>query len=262
MRNLVALKTDTHPAGRKPIIGLTTYRKRSQDTHVPLYGLMLSYVNAVAGAGGIPVLIPLNLDDDDLGQVLERLDGLLLPGGGDIDPAHYGGRPHDTVYGIDDDRDRVEIGLARLAVRNQKPLLAICRGHQVLNVALGGTMYEDIASQMPGAIQHAYDGARTDLPHTVRVLPGTQLAMILGREETPVNSIHHQGLHVVAAELTVSALAPDGLVEGVEIERHPFAVGVQWHPENLLEVEPVMQSLFAGLVDAALVESRARAGTV
>lgn len=236
---------------RKPLIGLTTYRKRSQDTDVPLYGLMPSYVKAVAGAGGIPLLIPLNLEDDDLADVLRRVDGLVLPGGGDIDPAYYGGQPHDMVYDVDRDRDRVEIGLARLAVRTGKPLLAICRGHQVLNVALGGTMYEDIASQMPGAIRHSYNGNRTDRPHMVRILPGTRLAGILGRAETAVNSIHHQGLKDVAAELTISAHAPDGLVEGVEVEGHPFALGVQWHPENLLEVEPVMRNLFAALVAAA-----------
>ena len=236
---------------RKPLIGLTTYSKRSQDTNVPLYGLMLSYVRAVAGAGGIPLLIPLNVGDEDLSDVLARLDGLLLPGGGDIDPRHYGGQPHALVAEIDDERDRVELELARLAVRTETPLLAICRGHQVLNVALGGTMYEDIASQMPGAIRHSYDGERTSLPHTVRVLPGTQLAEIMGREETPVNSIHHQGLNALALELVVSALAPDGLVEGVEVPGHPFAIGVQWHPENLLEVQPVMGNLFASLVRAA-----------
>lgn len=241
--------------GRKPVIGLTTYHKISQDSQVPLYGLMLSYVRAVAGAGGIPILIPLNVGDEDLAEVLRRVDGLLLPGGGDIDPGYYGGQPHELVDEVDHDRDRVEVGMARLAVREQKPLLAICRGHQVLNVALGGTMYEDIATQMPGAIQHSYNGARTDLPHTVRVLPGTRLAAILQEEETGVNSIHHQGLRDLAPELTVSALAPDGLVEGVEVQGHPFAVGVQWHPENLLQVAPVMRNLFTALIAAAQREA-------
>jgi putative glutamine amidotransferase len=240
---------------RKPLIGLTTYRKRSKDTNSPLYGLMLSYVRAVAGAGGIPLLIPLNVGDEDLPDVLARLDGLLLPGGGDIDPHYYGGQPHDLVAEVDDERDRVELGLARLAVNMETPLLAICRGHQVLNVALGGTMYEDVASQMPGAIRHDYDGERTSLPHTVSLLPGTKLAALLEREETPVNSIHHQGLNALAPELVVSALAPDGLVEGVEVPGHPFAIGVQWHPENLLEVQPVMGNLFTSLVRAARGEA-------
>lgn len=240
---------------RKPLIGLTTYHKRSKDTDVPLYGLMLSYVRAVAGAGGIPLLIPLNVADEDLSDVLARLDGLLLPGGGDIDPRLYGGQPHDLVAEVDDQRDRVELELARLAVSTETPLLAICRGHQVLNVALGGTMYEDVASQMPGAIRHDYGDERTSLPHTVRLLPGTRLASILARDETPVNSIHHQGLNALAPELIVSALAPDGLVEGVEVPGHPFAVGVQWHPENLLEVQPVMAHLFTSLVQAAQGEA-------
>ena len=243
--------SSTNPAARKPLIGLTTYRKRSKDTDVPLYGLMPSYVKAVTAAGGLPLLVPLNLKKQDLLEILSRVDGLLLPGGGDIEPHYYGGEPHDLVYGVDKERDRVEITLAREAAAMQKPLLAICRGHQILNVALGGTMYEDLASQMPGAIRHSYNGDRTHLPHSVRVLPETQLARILDIAETPVNSIHHQGLNRLAPELQVSAVAPDGLVEGVEIPGHPFAIGVQWHPENLLQVVPVMQRLFAALVSAA-----------
>lgn len=253
--NLEPTPTTGAGPGRKPVIGLTTYHKISQDSQVPLYGLMLSYVRAVAGAGGIPILIPLNVGDEDLDEVLRRVDGLLLPGGGDIDPSYYGGRPHELVAEVDHDRDRVELGIARLAVEEHKPLLAICRGHQVLNVALGGTMYEDVATQLPGAIRHDYNHARTELPHRVRIFPGTRLAAILQEEETGVNSIHHQGLRDLAPELTVSAIAPDGLVEGVEIQGHPFAVGVQWHPENLLQVAPVMRNLFTALVDAARHEA-------
>ncbi|MFL7838326.1 MAG: gamma-glutamyl-gamma-aminobutyrate hydrolase family protein [Candidatus Promineifilaceae bacterium] len=238
---------------KRPLIGLTTYRKIAEDSGAPLYGLMRSYVDAVAGAGGIPLLIPLGLDTDDLFAILERVDGLILPGGGDIDPEAYRGSPHELVRGIDDDRDRVEINLARKAVKTEKPFLAICRGHQVLNVALGGTMWEDLASQMPGAIRHDYngEGMRTDRPHTVQLRKGSRLAAILNSEVTSVNSLHHQGLRDLAPELTVSATAPDGLVEGVEIEGHPFAVGVQWHPENLVNVDPAMHKLFVSLVEAS-----------
>jgi putative glutamine amidotransferase len=238
---------------KRPIIGLTTYRKTAEDSGAPLYGLMRSYVKAVAGAGGIPLLIPLGLDTNDLFEILNRVDGLVLPGGGDIDPAAYHGSSHEQLRGIDDDRDRVEINLAREAVKTAKPFLAICRGHQVLNVALGGTMWEDIATQMPGAIRHDYygNGARTDRPHTVQVRRGSQLAAILNSETVPVNSLHHQGLRDLAPELSVSAIAPDGLVEGVEIEGHPFAVGVQWHPENLVKIDPAMNKLFASLVEAS-----------
>jgi putative glutamine amidotransferase len=237
----------------RPLIGLTTYRKISQDTGVPLFGLMHSYVQAVAGAGGIPLLIPLGLDDGELTVVLQRLDGLLLPGGGDVDPAAYRGVAHKEVRDVDSDRDRVEINLVRKAVQARKPLLAICRGHQVLNVALGGTMWEDLATQLPGSIRHDYfgSGSRTDRPHMVRVRNDSILAAIFNSDEVPVNSLHHQGLRDLAPELVVSATAPDGVVEGVEIEGHPFAVGVQWHPENLVEIDPAMRNLFVAFVNAS-----------
>ncbi len=242
----------------KPLIGLTTYRKNSQDTGRPLFGLMRSYVKAVADAGGIPLLIPLGLDDGDLPFLLRRVDGLVLPGGGDIDPLAYKGNFHQNLRGIDGDRDRVEIRLAWEAVKTSKPFLAICRGHQVLNVALGGTMWEDLATQVPSSIRHDYygTGARTDRPHTVQVRKNSLLASILNHEEIAVNSLHHQGLRDLAPDLTVSATAPDGLVEGVEIEGHPFAVGVQWHPENLVEIDPAMHNMFAALVKASLNGSR------
>lgn len=243
---------------KRPIIGLTTYRKIAQDSGAPLYGLMQSYVNAVAAAGGIPLLIPLGLDSADLPDILQRVDGLVLPGGGDIDPMAYQGTYHERVRDIDADRDRVEINLAREAVRTEKPFLAICRGHQVLNVALGGTMWEDLASQRSGSIRHDYfgEGERTDRPHLVQVRKGSHLGLILNSEEVPVNSLHHQGLRDLAPELTVSATAPDGLVEGVEIEGHVFAIGVQWHPENLVNIDPAMRNLFVSLVEASANGSR------
>ena len=238
---------------KRPLIGLTTYRKIAQDSGAPVFGLMRSYIEAVAAAGGIPLLIPLGLDSADLPQILQRIDGLVLPGGGDIDPAAYHGAAHETLRGIDEDRDRVEINLAREAVQTEKPFLAICRGHQVLNVALGGTMWEDLATQMPDNIRHDYygTGARTDRPHTVQVRKDSRLAGILDNVEVPVNSLHHQGLRDLAPELTVSATAPDGLVEGIEIEGHPFAIGVQWHPENLVNIDLAMHNLFVSLVVAS-----------
>ncbi len=246
------------PAQQRPIIGLTTYRKIAQDSGVPIFGLMRSYVQAVAQAGGIPLLIPLGIGDEDLRTVLQRVDGLVLPGGGDIDPQAYQGQNHENIRGVDKDRDRVEINLAREAVQSEKPFLAICRGHQVLNVALGGTMWEDLATQMPGSIRHDYygDGARTDRPHSVHVREASRLAEIVASAEILVNSLHHQGLRELAPELTASAAAPDGLVEGVEIPGHPFAIGVQWHPENLVGIDPAMHRLFVSLVEASTKGAR------
>lgn len=242
-----------NPDRDRPIIGLTTYRKVSRDTKRPLYGLMRAYVKAVSAGGGIPLLIPLGLDDGDLLAIMKRVDGLVLPGGGDIDPVFYQGNKHQALRGIDPDRDRIEIFVACLATKMEKPFLAICRGHQVLNVALGGTMWEDLSSQRAGSIKHDFylSGRRTDLPHSVDVVGETKLATIIERESTPVNSLHHQGVRDIAPDLVVSALAPDGLVEGLEVSGHPFGVAVQWHPENLIENDPAMLALFAALAVAS-----------
>lgn len=238
----------------RPIIGLTTYRKvAAQSAPVSLMSLMPTYIEAVADAGGVPVLIPLGLDEEALLTLFERLDGLVLTGGGDIAGDHYRSEHPDFIFDIDEDRDRVELTLAREAIARNKPLLAICRGHQVLNVALGGTLYEDVLKWMPGAIKHDFFGAfpRNHQAHEVTIVPESKLATALGRVETNVNSLHHQGIRDLAPGLTAVAHAPDGLIEAVEADDHPFAVGVQWHPENLVEDVPWMKSLFRGLVEAA-----------
>lgn len=244
---------------KRPLIGCTTYRKTAdQAPPIDVIGLMPSYIEAVTAAGGLPVLIPLGLSEDDLAAILARVDGVLLPGGGDIDPAVYRGSDHKTIYGIDTDRDRVELFVARRAVAAQKPLLAICRGHQVLNVALGGTLWEDVQSLMPDAIRHDNFRVfpRNHIAHPVIAQPDSHIARWVGRTEIAVNSLHHQGVRDLAAELRATAVAPDGLVEGAEVPGHPFAVSVQWHPENLIHDDPSMLALFRGLVDAAMAVNR------
>jgi len=241
----------------RPLIGLTTYRKTAAQTNpVALYALMPSYVEAVIAAGGVPVMIPLGLDEIGLRTLLARLDGLLLTGGGDIAGEHYGSTNPGFIFDVDADRDRVELFLAREAVAGDKPLLAICRGHQILNVALGGSLYEDVLRLMPSAIKHDYWGEypRTFLSHDVVVDEGTTLARCLGQTAVRVNSLHHQGLRDLAPDLVAVAHAPDGLVEAVEAPGRRYAIGVQWHPENLIHVAPPMLSLFRGLVEAAAGE--------
>lgn len=238
----------------KPLIGCTTYRKTSeQSPPIDLFGLMPSYIDAITAVGGLPVMIPLGLTERDLSAILNRIDGLLLPGGGDIEPQYYGGHMLETMYGFDEDRDRVELYMARQAVTQRKPLLTICRGTQVLNVALGGTLWEDVKMMMPQAITHDYNRIqpRNFLAHSVDLHPDSLLHRQIGRAQTRVNSLHHQGINRLAAELHAVALAPDGLIEGVEVPGHPYAVGVQWHPENLIADDPAMLTLFAGLVNAA-----------
>lgn len=239
---------------KRPIIGCTTYRKTiTQERPIDMYGLMPSYVEAILAAGGTPLLIPLGLSDEDLQTVFERIDGVLLPGGGDIEPGVYNGQMHPTMWGIDPERDRTEFFMARSAARDGKPFLAICRGIQVFNVALGGTLWEDIPSLAPSEVVHQApnDLPRTHLAHAVDVQPGSRLARQLGKSHTWVNSLHHQAVRRLAADLVATACAPDGLIEGVEIPGHLFAVGVQWHPENLIHDDPGMLGLFKGLVAAA-----------
>lgn len=216
---------------------------------------MPSYLNAIAAAGGLPVMIPLGLGEDELLQLVQRMDGILLPGGGDIAPTVYGGTRSDLVSSVDEDRDRVEVVVARTAVSQKKPLLAICRGIQMLNVALGGSLWEDVELLMPQAMHHEFakSNPRSYLAHTVTIEPNSLLARRLNRRETAVNSLHHQGIRRLADGLRSTAFAPDGLIEGVEVIDHPYAIGVQWHPENIIQNAPHMLGLFRGLVEAAAV---------
>ncbi len=238
----------------KPIIGCATYQKTvTQTPPLEMIGLMSTYLEAIAAAGGIPLMIPLGLSEEDLLAALGRVDGLLLPGGGDIEPHRYHGNPsHPTLYGIDPLRDEMEIFLTRHVVKTKMPLLAICRGCQILNVALGGTLWEDVADLMPKAMRHDYfrQFPRNHLAHEVEVQAGTHLAQLLGAGCVPVNSLHHQGIRDKAAELTACAIAPDGLIEAAEVTGHPFALGVQWHPENLVQDSVPMRGLFEAFVAA------------
>lgn len=243
----------------RPIIGCASYHKIvTRDPYLEMFGMSVRYMEALIAAGAIPVAIPPDLDQGSLQIVLERVDGLLLTGGGDIDPRRYNGHHiHATVSGIDGKRDEAELFIAREAVARGLPLLAICRGHQVLNVALGGTLWQDVADEMPRAMVHDYHrpGLGYDvLVHTVILEPGSHLAELLGETHCWVNSLHHQGVRDLASKLLATAVAPDGLVEGVEVIGHPFAVGVQWHPEHIVKNAPAMLALFQGLAAAASQE--------
>ncbi|MCP4418797.1 MAG: gamma-glutamyl-gamma-aminobutyrate hydrolase family protein [Chloroflexi bacterium] len=243
-------------SARKPLIGCTTYRKVSdQNPPIEIIGLMPTYLDAIVAAGGVPVMIPLGLSEENLQEIVQQMDGILLPGGGDIEPGQYQGRRHHTVTRIDEDRDRVELAVAQTAVSLKKPLLAICRGVQILNVSLGGSLWEDVELLMPQGMRHEFvhSNPRNYLAHNVTIKPDSLLARQLGCTEAAVNSLHHQGIRRLADDLRATAVAPDGLIEGVEIVDHPNAVGVQWHPENIIHNAPHMLGLFRGLVEAASV---------
>lgn len=233
------------------LIGITSFQTLNQYGY-PMHAVMASYIQAVARAGGLPLLIPLGLENPAYEAIFERLDGVLFTGGGDVHPDHYGGKQHTRVGDVDAERDRVELWLAQAVIAQDKPFLGICRGCQVLNVALGGTLYEDILDQKEDAIKHDYypDIPRSLLAHEVKIEPGSRLAGILGLTATQVNSLHHQGIKRLASRLSASAHAPDGITEAFELPNHRFGLAVQWHPEWLQEHEP-MRKLFETFVQAA-----------
>lgn len=233
-----------------PIIGITTNQSTNANGQ-PTIMLMQSYINAVIQAGGVPVLIPSLIAEDGWEALYSRLDGILFSGGGDIALEFSPGDPHPRIDGVDRARDVVEMNLVRAAAADGKPFLGICRGCQVLNVALGGTLYTHIPDQLPGALDHDYPGnKRTVLVHEVKLEERTRLAEIHGEPILNVNSLHHQGIKDIAASLRVAGHAPDGLVEAVELPDHPFGLAVQWHPEWLTDQEST-RNLFRKFVEAA-----------
>jgi putative glutamine amidotransferase len=238
---------------RKPLIGLTSHRKIEDGGSSALIWWQ-PYVRAVVRAGGLPVLIPFDLDQTDLSDFADRLDGLLLCGGGDVDLDLCRGEVHPKIDLVDLERDRIELALANFVLSRGVPVLGVCRGHQILNIALGGSLFTHLADQLPGAMKHDYFDEervlRDHLAHFVKIAPHSRLAGIFGCDEIMVNSLHHQGIKDIAPDLIPTAWAPDGLVEGVELKDHPFAVGVQWHPECLVEVAE-MHHLFRAFIAAS-----------
>ena len=237
-----------------PIIGLTT-RKDLTPTGLPVVMVQQAYVHAIIQAGGAPLLIPSDLPNAGWRELRQRLDGILFTGGGDIAVEHFNAAPHPKVDGVDEARDALELDLVRCAAQDGTPFLGICRGLQVANVALGGTLYTDIHDQAVDALNHSYENAnplkeRTELIHAVRVEAGSRVKGILGASLLQVNSLHHQGVKDLAPGLAAVAFAPDGMIEAIELPGHPFGIAVQWHPEWLTDQEATRR-LFKAFVDAA-----------
>src|SRR5215212_1463027 len=230
----------------KPLIGIGSDVQSPPGKRERAFAY-LTYVDALRRAGAIPVLIP--PQPENAGELIRELDGLLLAGGDDCDPKAYGEDPHPSVEPMDPRRQANDVSLAKYARESGIPTLGICLGVQVMNVAAGGTLVQDIDSQVDTEIEHASepeDRAR----HDVIVEQGTKLAGILTRSELNVNSSHHQAIRDVGDGLRVTAHAPDGIIEGLEDPRHPFYVGVQWHPEDMTG-ENSAASIFGAFVDAA-----------
>lgn len=248
------------PRTHGPVIGIPTQTLQSLggvSAEIPPSWVMSQrYILTLTAAGAVPWLIPL-VGDDTLRGIYERLDGVFLPGGADIDPATYGAEPHALCDRTDPARDRVEVSLATWAIEEEKPVLGVCRGMQLINVAAGGSLYQDLAEEFEGAIKHDYfpfrgqTFARDYLAHDVEVAPGTRLAQRMGSGRLPVNSMHHQGIRELGAGLVTTAVAPDGLVEAVEGTGDGYLVAVQWHPEVLTDGDARTRGLFADFIDAA-----------
>ncbi len=240
---------------RKPLIGVTCSFRREGE-HSVFYGVYAGYTRALDAAGALPVLLTPNLSEETLRALFERVDGVLLTGGGDVDPALYGAADDPGLRSLNPDRDRMEIALTRWAAEADKPTLGICRGIQVMNVALGGTLYRDIAAEFGQGIDHDLGGtkSRDHAGHTVALESGSRLAALIGDSAAAVNSMHHQAIRDLGKGLRPSATAPDGLVEGVEFQGARFIVGVQWHPEELFQYSVPMRRLFEGFVAQAAVE--------
>ena len=245
---------------RRPVIGIPTQTLQSLggvSAEIPPSWVMSQrYILSLTAAGAIPWLIPL-VDEATLRGVYEQLDAVFLPGGADIDPATYGADPHPLCDRTDRERDRVEVALAKWALADEKPVLGVCRGMQLINVAAGGSLYQDIAEELPGALKHDYfpfrgqSFARDFLAHEVRVAEGSRLARLVGAGQLRVNSMHHQGIRALGDGLVPTAVSPDGLVEAIEGTRDGYLVAVQWHPEALTDNDARTRALFADFIGAA-----------
>ena len=239
---------------RKPIIGITATPSDDTFDHGTFrrYALSNTYVNAVRTAGGVPVILPPG--ESDLQAVLDLVDGLIFSGGSDLDPAIYGETDiHETTYGIDPERDTYELALMSLAYRQDKPFLGICRGIQTMNVALGGTLIQDVPSAIGPEVEHRQQvlgKSTTDTSHTVTITEGTTLARLIGGTSVETNSYHHQAVGMPAPGVEVIATAADGVIEAIIAPDRHFALGVQWHPEMLAAGHDEHLALFRALVAA------------
>lgn len=246
---------------RRPVIGVPTQTLQTLGgipADFPASWVMSQrYVLTLTQAGTAPVMLPLVGDDEEtLRAMYEVLDGVFLPGGADVDPQSYGAEQHPLCDKTDPPRDRVETMLVRWAMEDRKPVLGVCRGVQLINLALGGTLWQDLAEQRAGSIKHDYFPfggryPRDYLAHDVTVEPASRLAEVLGARTLKVNSMHHQGIRALAPALTATAVAPDGLIEAAELPGDHYVVGVQWHPEALTEADPRARRLFESFAAAA-----------
>ncbi|WP_456279252.1 gamma-glutamyl-gamma-aminobutyrate hydrolase family protein [Bacillus sp. AK128] len=228
---------------KKPIIGITgAYVKHNQ--HMEGVYVHHDYHRSVAANGGLPIILPY-INSELAIEMIQLCDGIILSGGEDVEPSFYGEDPHIHLGATIPERDQVEITIAKYAIDHDIPLLAICRGVQILNVALGGTLIQDIPSQSKDPIQHSQIVDRGRDTHWVNITSSSRLYSIFGSEKLRVNSLHHQSIHTLGKDLCVVAISSDGIIEAVEYTKPSrFTLGVQWHPESMTKSNELMNELF------------------
>ena len=233
----------------QPVIGLTLDAEPPGGySKLPWYAIRENYCAAVVRAGGLPVLLPHEVEQAD--AYLGVIDGLIVTGGAfDVDPAIFGAETRHATVKTKDRRTQFELAVTRGALAKDRPVFGICGGEQLLNVALGGSLIQHIPDEVPGALAHEQQNPRHEPAHIVRFIEGTRLREIAGTADAPVNSTQHQAVKAPASGLVVDATAPDGVIEGIEDPRRRFCIGVQWHPEYA--ISEADRRLFAAFIAAA-----------
>lgn len=230
----------------KPFIGITSYTEGNGIS----YMVSSDNVDAITRAGGIPIILPYILAKPVLDQIAQIIDGLYLTGGSDIDPILFGEEPHQNLGMITPDRDIFEIDLINKMLDLKKPILGVCRGCQILNIAVGGDMYQDIYAQIDDKLlQHSQHAPKNHGSHEVNVLNGSLLYRLTGKTKLRVNSRHHQANRTVVDTFQTSGRANDGIIEAIESKEHSFVLGLQWHPENMINDQP-SRKIFEGFIKA------------
>ncbi len=236
-----------------PIIGIPCRAGTRGKANRPIYFSNKSYTQAIEDAGGVPILIPIVKDPTNLITLLPHIDGLLLSGGIDIHPDSYQEEVHPTLRETDKQLDELELILMDWALQQDIPTLGICRGLQMINVALGGTLYQDLATEHPGDLQHAnWDLPPDKIIHHVQLEPGSYMEKVLGVQEVTVNSLHHQAIKEAGRGVFISGRSEDNVVELIEVPRQSFMVAVQCHPEELYIEQPIWNNLFEAFIDACI----------
>ena len=246
---------------KKPVIGILANLHHYESGPLPyveLCGLQRDYLFAIERAGGVPLMLPIVEDPDTIRQQIALIDGLVLSGGYDVSPAHYGEEPTALLEEIHPERDEYELLAIEAAEEMQKPLLGICRGMQILNVAYGGTLYQDITHAPGERVKHRQKAKRYEPTHSVDVIQGTLLSRIVNAETLATNSFHHQAIKQLAPGFVVNAQARDGVIEGIERPGNRFMLALQWHPEMMAANDPYMQALFRLFVQGTKKEEDER----